>query len=77
MEYIKINKRVPTFIMKSGRETSNRVTTQIREQMVPRFHNMQNQFCAVGCGVGWTMKKGVDYEQLFRPVFSLSIKKEK
>jgi hypothetical protein len=32
---------------------------------------MKNQFWAVGCGLGWTVKKKVwaDYEQLLRPVF--------
>jgi hypothetical protein len=32
---------------------------------------MKNQFWAVGCGLGWTVKKKVcaDYEQLSRPVF--------
>ena len=34
---------------------------------------MKNQFWAVGCGLGWTVKKRVwaDYEQLLRPIFSL------
>ena len=36
---------------------SPRQHPQIREQMsVPRFHNMKNQFWAVGCGLGWTVK---------------------
>ena len=32
---------------------------------------MGNQFWAVGCGLGWTVKKmgWADYEQLLRPVF--------
>jgi hypothetical protein len=32
---------------------------------------MKNQFWAVGCGLGWTVKKKVwaDYEQHLRPVF--------
>ncbi len=36
------------------------------------IYNMKNQFWAVGCGLGWTVKKKVwaDYEQLLRPVFS-------
>ena len=25
--------------------------------LVPRFHNMKNQFWAVGCGLGWTVEK--------------------
>ena len=29
--------------------------------LVPRFHNMQNQFWAVGYGLGWTVEyKGLD-----------------
>jgi hypothetical protein len=33
--------------------------------------NMKNQFWALGCGLGWTVKKKVwaDYEQLLRPIF--------
>ena len=27
--------------------------------LVQRFHNMKNQFWAVGCGLGWTVKKRV------------------
>ena len=35
------------------------------------IYNMKNQFWAVGCELGWTVKKKVwaDYEQLLRPVF--------
>ena len=38
--------------------------------LVLRFHNMKNQFWAVGFGLGWTVKKRVlvDYEQLLTPV---------
>ena len=33
---------------------------------------MENQFWAVGCGLGWTNKRvWVDYDQLLRSVFSL------
>ena len=40
---------------------------------------MENQFWAVGFGLGWTVEKRVwaDYDQLLRPVFSLFLKKEK
>ena len=32
---------------------------------------MKNQFLAVGCVLGWTVKKGIlaDYEQVLRPAF--------
>ena len=35
------------------------------------IYNMKNQFWAVGCRLGWTVKKKVwaDYEQLLRPGF--------
>ena len=34
------------------------------------IYNMKNQFWAVDCGLGWTVKKKVwaDHEQLLRPV---------
>ena len=36
------------------------------------IYDMKNQFWAVGCVLGWTVKKKVwaDYEQLLREVFS-------
>ena len=41
--------------------------------LVPRFHRIENQFWAVGCGLGWNVGKRVwaDYEQLFWAVFSI------
>ena len=36
------------------------LSTEENRCLVPRFHDMENQFLAVGCGLGWTVgKKGL------------------
>ena len=46
---------------------------QENRRLVGHFYDMENQFWAVGCGLGWAVGKKVwaDYEQLLREVFSI------
>jgi hypothetical protein len=42
-----------------------------RTLVLGHIYDMKNQFWAVGCGLGWKVKKKVwaDYKQLLKPVF--------